>query len=435
MQLSPDGKDLRRRLVAASCALLGASAARAQETNAPGLVDKLLEWQLESALAYYHEDGRIQAIEPVVNVSRDLADGGALALDGTFDALSGSSPNGALTSRNPQTFASPSAKNFSSARHLYTVAPGQLPVDPHYSDARFAAGGQWTLPLTRVTRSTIGGKLSYEDDFYSLSLSLGLEHDFNDKNTTLSIGVNDENDTLRPIGGTPVALSDYAAFEKTGSQSKNGAGLLLGVTQVMTRRWLSEVSLSVDRFSGYLDDPYKIVSVIDPQGATTGYIYENRPDTRTRRSVYWENRVGGDRSSATLSVRYMSDTWGINSDTAQLRVRWWNPSRDQYLEPTLRGYRQTAADFFKAWIPSSESTEIPYVSSDFRLGAFRALTYGVKYGLNLSNEFGRQSSEFTVRVEYYRQTMEDTSPGTGALLGLNLYPGLQAILVQFGFSY
>src|SRR5689334_923219 len=106
--------------MAASCALLGASAARGQQASGSGLVDELLQWQLQSALAYYHEDGRIQAIEPVVNVNRDLADGGKLALDGTFDALSGSSPNGALTSRAPQTFASPSAKSFSSARHLYT---------------------------------------------------------------------------------------------------------------------------------------------------------------------------------------------------------------------------------------------------------------------------------------------------------------------------
>jgi hypothetical protein len=231
MQLSLGATAVRRRLMAASCALLGASSVRSQETSSPGLVDELLQWQLQSALAYYHEDGRIQAIEPEVNVSRDLADGGKLALDG------------ALTSRTSQTFASPSAKSFSSARHVYTTAPGRLPVDPNYSDARFAAGGQWTVPLTRLTRMTVGSKFSYEDDFYSLSLNASLEHDFNDKNTTVSIGVNDENDVIRPIGGTPVALSNYAAFDKTGNQSKNGAGVLLGLTQVMTRHWLTDLSL------------------------------------------------------------------------------------------------------------------------------------------------------------------------------------------------
>jgi hypothetical protein len=435
MQLKPGATALRRRLMAASCALLGASSARSQETSAPGLVDELLQWQLQSALAYYREDGRIRAIEPVVNVSRDLADGGKLALDGTFDALSGSSPNGALASRSAQTFASPSAKSFSSARHLYTTAPGRLPVDPNYSDARFAAGGQWTLPLSRLTRTIVGGKFSYEDDFYSLSVNASLEHDFNEKNTTVSIGVDDENDIIRPIGGTPVALSDYAAFDKTGNQSKNGAGVSLGLTQVMTRRWLTELSLSVDRFSGYLNDPYKIASVVDPNGDTTGYLYERRPGSRTRRSVYWENRLGGDRSSASLSVRYLRDTWGIGSDTAQLRVRLWNAGKNQYLEPTVRWYRQTAADFYKAWIPSADSTGLTYASSDARLGAFHAFTYGVKYGVNLGDRWNRPNAEFTIRAEYYRQTMQDRIAGPGSLQGLDLYPGLQAVLVQFGFSY
>jgi hypothetical protein len=435
MQLKPGATALRRRLMAASCALLGASSARSQETSAPGLVDELLQWQLQSALAYYREDGRIRAIEPVVNVSRDLADGGKLALDGTFDALSGSSPNGALASRSAQTFASPSAKSFSSARHLYTTAPGRLPVDPNYSDARFAAGGQWTLPLSRLTRTIVGGKFSYEDDFYSLSVNASLEHDFNEKNTTVSIGVDDENDIIRPIGGTPVALSDYAAFDKTGNPSKNGAGVSLGLTQVMTRRWLTELSLSVDRFSGYLNDPYKIASVVDPNGDTTGYLYERRPGSRTRRSVYWENRLGGDRSSASLSVRYLRDTWGIGSDTAQLRVRLWNAGKNQYLEPTVRWYRQTAADFYKAWIPSADSTGLTYASSDARLGAFHAFTYGVKYGVNLGDRWNRPNAEFTIRAEYYRQTMQDRIAGPGSLQGLDLYPGLQAVLVQFGFSY
>jgi hypothetical protein len=209
----------------------------------------------------------------------------------------------------------------------------------------------------------------------------------------------------------------------------------LGLTQVMTRRWLTELSLSVDRFSGYLNDPYKIASVVDPNGDTTGYLYERRPGSRTRRSVYWENRLGGDRSSASLSVRYLRDTWGIGSDTAQLRVRLWNAGKNQYLEPTVRWYRQTAADFYKAWIPSADSTGLTYASSDARLGAFHAFTYGVKYGVNLGDRWNRPNAEFTIRAEYYRQTMQDRIAGPGSLQGLDLYPGLQAVLVQFGFSY
>ena len=64
------------RLMAASCALLGAGAARSQETHtAPPDSGLLEDWSVDSALAYYHEDGRIQAIEPVVDVAKALPTG------------------------------------------------------------------------------------------------------------------------------------------------------------------------------------------------------------------------------------------------------------------------------------------------------------------------------------------------------------------------
>jgi hypothetical protein len=114
MQLKPKvpparPESTRRRLMAASCALLSAGAARSQEasvaTAGSGLLD---DWSVDSALAYYHEDGRVQAIEPVVDVSKVFADGQSLNFNATFDALSGASPNGALPSHAPQTFTGPS---------------------------------------------------------------------------------------------------------------------------------------------------------------------------------------------------------------------------------------------------------------------------------------------------------------------------------------
>jgi hypothetical protein len=393
------------------------------------------DWHLDSALAYYHEDGRIMAIEPVVDLSRDYGDGGKIGFNFTFDSLSGSSPNGALASRAPQTFASPSAKNLTTARHTYTTSPGQLPVDPNYSDQRVAVAGDWQLPLTRLTRASFGGKFSYEDDFLSTSANASIEHDFNQKNTTISFGVSDESDSLHPIGGTPVPGSDYQLFEKTGHKSKNGVGMLLGLTQVMTRNWLAELNLSVDRFTGYLNDPYKIISVIDDSGSTTGYVYEKRPDARTRRSAYLENRIAWDRASAGLSLRYMTDDWGVHSETAQLRVRLWLDNKNQYVEPTLRWYGQTAANFYTPWIIGAAVSDTSDASSDSRLGAFDALTYGVKYGIKLDNETGRNGSEFSVRAEYYQQNVRNSAAGPGTLQGLDLYPTLKAFLIQIGFSY
>jgi hypothetical protein len=432
--LPPKTPNARRRLMAASCALLGAGAARGQQANMAAADSGFLEdWSVDSALAYYHEDGRIQAIEPVVEVAKVFADGRSVNFNVTFDALSGASPNGALTSHSPQTFASPSGK----PTHRYTTAPGQLPVDPDYSDDRIAVGGNWTVPFTRVDEVSVGGKLSAEDDFFSVTVNASIAHDFNEKNTTLSFAIDNEYDSLHPIGGAPVPGSDYALSEKqTGGKTKDGVGILLGVTQVITRSWLSEFNISIDRFQGYLNDPYKIASIINNAGDTTGYEYENRPDQRTRKSAYWENRVAWNSMLSTaLSLRYMSDDWGVRSDTAQLHLRWSVSNRDRYIEPTFRWYRQTAADFYMPFIPDTLKAATGYESSDSRLGEFHALTYGVKYAQKLPGLGSRAESEINVRAEYYQQTFDERIPVPAGLQGLDLYPGLKAILVQFGWRF
>jgi hypothetical protein len=423
----------RRRLMAASCALLGAGAARSQEASvAPSGSGLLEDWSVDSALAYYHEDGRVQAIEPVVNISKVFADGESLNFNATFDALSGASPNGALPSHSPQAFTGPSGK----ASHAYTTAPGQLPADPNYHDTRFAAGANWTLPLTRVDQLSVGGKFSVEDDFVSATVDASIAHDFNDKNTTVSFGLYNEYDSLHPIGNTPVPGGDVTSLVRTGGKSKDGVGALLGVTQVMTRTWLSEFNLSVDRFTGYLNDPYKITSIIDSAGNTTGYEYESRPDQRTRKSAYWENRVAWtSQLSTALSLRYMSDDWAVRSDTAQLHVRWSWSNRERYIEPTVRWYRQTAADFYTPFILETVRQSTGFESADTRLGAFHALTYGVKYAQKLAGLGSRAESEFSVRAEYYQQTFNEQVPVPAGLQGLDLYPGLKAILVQVGYRF
>src|SRR6202451_72262 len=427
MQLKPKSSQpkkgtARKRLIAASCALLGAGAARSQEAHmAPPDSGLLEDWSVDSALAYYHEDGRIQAIEPVVDVAKVFADGHALNFNVTFDALSGASPNGALPSRNPQTFSSPSGKS----QHQYTTAPGQLPVDPDYHDDRIAVGGNWTTPFTRLDQVTVGGKVSAEDDFFSATVSASIAHDFNEKNTTLSFGIDNEYDSIHPIGGAPVPGSDYELAEKqTGGKTKDGVGVLLGVTRVMTRNWLSEFNISLDRFKGYLNDPYKFISIIDSAGGTAGYEYESRPDQRTRKSAYWENRVAwSSQVSTALSLRYMSDDWGVRSDTAQLRLRWTFSNRDRYIEPTYRWYRQTAANFYMPFILTTEKPTSGYESSDSRLGAFRALTYGVKYAQKLPGLGSRPESDISIRAEYYQQTFDERPVVPAGLQGLELYPG------------
>ena len=78
---------------------------RSQQANvAPAGSGLLEDWSVDSALAYYHEDGRIHAIEPVVDLAKVYADGKSLDFNVTFDALWAPAQRGAdqpLAARRP----------------------------------------------------------------------------------------------------------------------------------------------------------------------------------------------------------------------------------------------------------------------------------------------------------------------------------------------
>ena len=446
MQAKVPSNALRLKLGMAVLAVLGSSQVQATAPTAESI-----EFD-SSALNYQESDNRVNAAEVIANVRINHEDGSSLGIHLTYDTLSGGSPNGALPSNTVQTFAKPSGTSLASTTTTtavqtyttasgrvvtvgggtstsgpYKVAPGALPVDPNYTNKRAAANLSWSYLLDALTSHAIGVGYSYELDFQSMSLSNTISRDFNDKNTTLSAGLNLESDTVAPIGGAPVGMSDYALFEKEGQKSKQVQDLLLGVSQIMNRRWITQLNWSQEKSTGYLTDPYKVVSALDASGNTIGYVYENRPSERTRSSLYWGNKIALDHDTVDVSVRYMSDDWGITSRTLDLRYRW-NFADHSFLEPQYRYYAQTAADFYRLYLMQGAPL-IPYVSADGRLGQFTASTVGLKWGANPSRR-----SEISLRAQYYVQTPNSPGVNLPALQGLDLTPGLRATLFQVGLK-
>ena len=279
-------------------------------------------------------------IETLVNLKKDFGD--QHVLDGTFvpDMLSGASPNGAIPSHRPQTFASPSSTSLTpmagAKTRLYTIAPGNLPQDPNFKEQRAAGDLGWSQSIGIDSNLSFGGHFSAEHDFNSAAVNAAVNHDFNDKNTTLSAGFNEEYDQIHARGGNPVPATDYTLYEKEGAQTKNVAGVVLGLTQVMSRNWLAQFNYSYDRSQGYLTDPYRILSVVDGSGSATGYRYESRPGSRARQGLYLGNKIALGPTVLDLSYRRGKDNWGVNSNTVDTQLRI-DVGRDMYLKRVWKG--------------------------------------------------------------------------------------------------
>jgi hypothetical protein len=424
-------KSIGASLAAATCGLLGALPA------APVVAEEAPKWQFDTALLYWGEnDGRVKDASITAAVRRALDEDRSFNITATVDTLTGASPSGAVPSAGVQTFTRPSGNG------SYTVAPGAAPLDDSFKDTRVALSAGWRQSLGEHMRWDAGISASHEYDYQHIGVNGRLERDFNLRNTTVFVGAAYGKDDLKPVGGAPIGLAPMRAIdddrEKLGSESKDVIDVLFGVTQVLSRRSLLEVAYSYGKSDGYLSDPYKILSVVDPVTgvpvagpAGSGrnlYLFEKRPDARTKQSLFAEWRYALDRDSLAVSYRLMDDDWGVMSHTLDARYRW-NRSAKDYIEPHLRYYQQSAADFYRTVL--FNNAPLPaFASADYRLADGNAMTVGFKYGRRTS------AGEFSVRLEYYRQTA-DASPGSsvGALAGYDLVPPLTAVIVQFGYKF
>ena len=404
-------------------------------------------WQVDSSLLVYSEsDSRVTAIEPIVALKKDLGDEHIFSMKMTLDSLTGASPNGATPSNSPQTFTGPSGEN------TYTADAGEVPLDDSFKDTRAALNLSWEQPWGDRNKISVGGNISKEYDFTSLGLNAAIARDFNNKNTTLSLGLGFESDQINPVGGTPVQYSTMVNGDENvvedlketgGNESKDIVDLLIGVTQVMNRHWVTQINYSFGDSSGYHNDPYKVLSVLDDQGNNVNhpsaqidnwYIYESRPDTRTRHSLYWANKIHLTEDVIDFSYRYYTDDWGIDSHTLDLRYRY-NFAGNMYLEPHLRWYQQSAADFYRLYLSASTditggNVNLDYASADPRLSELTGTTFGIKYGI----EFSRYS-EFNIRLEQYTQSYKENASTLPALSGLDLAPDLKAMTISVGYSF
>lgn len=428
-------RGLKRALLASSCALLGTAAQKA--SAAPG------DWSFDAGLLWYTEVDGITAKEPVLLAKRDFGDDAYLKLNLVVDSLTGATPTGGVPSSKSQTVTGPSGGSTGSQ------GAGETPKEDGFHDTRKAVTATWGQPFAEQWHWEASADYSIEHDFKSLGASTLFARDFDRRNTTVSAGVSYEHDDVFPIGGVPQPLSTSPqAAPAAPNAVKTVKSVLLGVSQVMSHDWVAKLNFSYGDSDGYLNDPYKIVSIINthlggflptfpggpggfgpPIGEPISSIYENRPSQRHEKALFLDNRValGGDVLS--LAYRYSWDDWGIHSNMLELRYRWAF-ANDYYLQPHLRWYRQNAADFYHRGLLDTDT--IPqFVSADYRLAAFTGRTVGLEFGAHLSG-----TRTVSIRIEHYSQGGgSDPHVLVGEQTGYDLFPGLSANIVQVDFSF
>ncbi len=460
MQLKkPVIRPIAGQLAVATAATLGVTEGQARET-----------WSVTSSVMVYQEsDNRVSAVEPMLLATHTLSETSEVSVKVVYDSLTGASPNGAMPANRAQTFTSPSGLNMNGLEDdddeddddefedddddeegSYIAPAGKKPFDPSFEDTRSLIGIGWRGALSERYQGVFGFEYSTETDYESVSLNGTVARSFNGKNTDVSVGVNLEQDTIMPFGDVPTPLSEYANRQTEGTEAtRELVDVLFGVTQVMTRRWLSQFNVSFSYSSGYQEDPYKILTVADDGNlmrhpaveGTWRYAFESRPGSRLKTILYWRNKLALNNTDVLdVDGRFMTDDWGIRSGT--LNVSWrWQATHRFHWEPHVRYYRQTDARFYTPFLRNGTDVEAQstglkalteHASSDARLGAFAATTIGLKAGWALTDRH-----EWSIRAEQYQQRNRNGRlyvPSGSDLDGMEQFTELSAFWVQTSYQ-
>jgi len=393
--------------------------------NLPAVVraDNKPTTQMDITTLVYDEATRAQVVEPLVNVTRLFPDGQSLSAQFGLDVITGASPSGALPSGSTQTSTSASG-------HEVIVGAGEIPTTK-FNDQRFGFDGGWNKPWNHYFTSNIGGHFSHERDYQSLGINGKASFDLMHRLLTVDLGGGLNHDSVFPHGGTPIGLSDGTILVDR-HNPKDVYNYVFGISRVITRRWMLGFDGSRTHENGYLTEPYKLVSLVDPlTGIPLENLTDKRPSLRDRTSLLFSSVYHFQKDVLYLSYRHYWDTWNLKSNTYDVRYRH-DLTEHAYLEPHVRYYKQTPASFYTIGLISGEPLP-DFATADYRLGPLKTITVGTIVGLS---RIADTAGEWTIRAEYIRQTGESfPADAIGVQKQFDLFPTINTVAVVVGYSF
>jgi hypothetical protein len=332
----------------ASSALLAAALALCMPRPS-ARADDSIAYKFEN---YREDDGRITVETQSSQVDQDVLANGHISLTGTIDAVAGATPTGR------------------------PAPPGSDQVVlTEIHTRRKAWNGAYAQQFENVNVS-VGIADSREPDYVSIGWSVNTLTDFNEKNTTLRIGV--------------AAIDDRVeVFFEPAYLPKHTNSAIVGVTQVIDPKTFVTVNLTLADSEGYLAEPHKFVEKgieLLPGITLEESFGENSPNQRQSETLFMSvnHAFPGVHGAVEASYRLYSDTYGILAHTLELSWLQHVGAR-LVVEPELRYYQQSAAGFYHYNLDNTPIVPVrvpmgtaPYYTSDFRLSAEDDYTYGVK---------------------------------------------------------
>ncbi len=208
---------------------------------------------------------------------------------------------------------------------------------------------------------------SEENDYTANTGSFGISQDLFGDLTTLSLGFSRGWDEVRK-------RDDNVFAEKTDRRSYRA-----GLSQILTKSMIMSVGFEAITDEGFLNNPYRSVRYVDPASGN-GYSFQAElyPGTRTSNAVSLDARYFLPyRAALHGGVRYFTDTWGIEAQTAELG--YTHPMGPWTFEASYRYYSQTSADFYSDLFPRRDFQN--FLARDKELSTFNsgALRLGASY--------------------------------------------------------
>jgi hypothetical protein len=294
-------------------------------------------------LFYKESDGRTQVLDPVILWNQDLGEAyGRLNLLLGYDSISGASPTGEYPTSDVTTSAS---------GHL--INAGSIPK-ASYTDARKSAALTYERNFGAHLPS-VDVSYAKENDYVARTVGISDSWTMLGGRGTLHFGVSFARDFVEPVKN-PVTNPGGLNLQ----YDKNEDGYSLGWTWILGERDLFDVSASLMKLRGYLDDPYKVVPIGADASTTVG---EHRPDTRDRRAlvVKYGHHYPWD-GALKITYRFYDDSWGIQAHT--LEATYDHRLGDDWLvTPVVRFYTQSGANFYGSKFDAPQT----YMSADYRL--------------------------------------------------------------------